>query len=293
MAKTITNYNMISKKNNFTSEKTINEKILIEKRKRFQTYITLDHLLTFNSYFDFFSSDAFQIAKHSKYLAQSYQTKKVTSEFLLYPFFEMESELSKILEEYKITKVQAKNILPKKAEGFSFQEDLIRNFRLTFLNKKVSTNKSITYSPEVNLLFEKAVENAQNRFKTPIITPEILFITLMEQKNCKAGKFLFETISNPLDWYLLRYKLLKRIHTHELNIRSQVKKNEQYFAYLLKTQISELQFDRLIENDLLPLGVLFFRNQLLNRVLGLDFINCLEKETLKTIKATSTRKYSL
>lgn len=293
MVKTTINYNMISKKNNFTIEKNINDKISAEKRKRFQTYITLDHLLTFNSYFDFFSLDAFQIVKHSKYLAQSYQTKKVTSEFLIYVFFEMESEISKILEDYQIDKTKAKNLLPKKVTGFSFQEKFLRNFRWAYWNKKVSTNKSISYSHEVNVIFEKAVENAQNRFKTPIITPEILFITLMEQKNCKAGKFLFEAISNPLDWYLIRYKLLKRIHTHELNIRNQVKKNEQYFAYLLKTQVSELQFDRLIENDLLPLGVLFFRNQLLNKVLGLDFINCLEKETIKTIKATSTRKYSL
>lgn len=286
---------MISKKNNFTSEKNINEKILIEKRKRFQTYITMDHLLTFNSYFDFFSLDAFKIVKHSKYLAQSYETKKVTSEFLIYPFIEMESEISKILEQYQIDKNKTKNLLPKKSSAaeFSFQENLKRNFYSTFFNKKVSTNKSISYSHEVNLIFEKAVENAQNRFKTPIITPEILFITLMEQKNSKGGKFLLESISNPLDWYLIRYKILKRIHTHELNIRSQVKKNEQYFAYLLKTQVSEHQFDRLIDNELLPLGVLFFRNQLLKRVLGLDFNNCLEKETLKTIKISSTRKYSL
>ena len=44
------------------------------------------------------------------------------------------------------------------------------------------------YSTQVNLLFEKAAENALLRFKTPVITSEILFLTLMESTNIKVSK---------------------------------------------------------------------------------------------------------
>jgi hypothetical protein len=43
---------------------------------------------------------------------------------------------------------------------------------------------------EMNQLFEKTIDNALNRFKTPVVTPEVLFITLMEERTSKAGKII-------------------------------------------------------------------------------------------------------
>lgn len=293
--------NMTKDENNFEPKETLkssenhNKKFLVEKRKRFQVYNALEHLLSFNTYFDFFSLDAFQIVKYSKILAQCYQSDIVTSEHLLLPFFEIDSDVRSILNDFGLTKKMALNFLEIKKGSplLSLKEKLFLHFKLSFLLKKISNNKNIGFSTEANQIFEKAAENALNRFKTPVITSEILFITLMEQNKSKVGKAIAKAIPNRINWYLLRYRLLKRIHNCELNIRTQVSLNQQHFAYLLKTQIPEIQFNRLIENDILSLGILFFRNKLLAKVRELSLEVCLENEIYRSIKATGVRKYTL
>jgi hypothetical protein len=42
---------------------------------------------------------------------------------------------------------------------------------------------------------------------------------------------------------------MKVIHKHESIIRSDVVKNQQYFAYLLRTQLLYFEFDNLIDNE--------------------------------------------
>lgn len=282
----------IDNKNNLTNNLTT--KILAEKRKRHQIYSTLNHFITFNTYFDFFSFDAFKAVAYSRCFAQSLNSRTITNEHLLLPILEMNSALSQILEEFGLTKESVLSLTnaSENKPNFSFLERVSFQLNLPFLRKKIIRDNSINISLETNKLFEKAAENALIRFKTPVITSEILFITLMEQKNTKTGKFLFKTLSTKMEWYLLRYKLLKRIHYTESSIRNLVPKNEHYFAYLLKTQISEIHFDRLIDNDILALGILFFRNKLLSKVRDLSLLSCLEKEIYRSIKITSKRKYS-
>jgi len=48
---------------NIPSISNLSEKIVIEKRKRYQTYMALDYILSAVTYFDFFSYDTFQIVK--------------------------------------------------------------------------------------------------------------------------------------------------------------------------------------------------------------------------------------
>jgi len=286
--------NIVIKNRNSLTE-NFSLKILAEKRKRHQIYSALNHLITFNTYFDFFSPDTFKIAAYSRYLAQGFHSKNVTSDYLLLPFLEMDSAVNLILQEYGFTKKVAATLTKGSNDKsfFSLLEKISLNFNLPFLRKKTKRNNSIKFSMEINQVFEKAAENALSRFKTPVITSEILFITLMEQKNTKVGKFIAKVVSNKMQWYLLRYKLLKRIHNTESSIRNLVPKNEHFFAYLLKTQIPEIQFDRLIENEILALGILFFRNKLLSKIRDLSLSSCLEKEIYRSIKVTGTRKYSL
>ena len=47
--------------NEIDLNKNKEQKIILEKRKRYQVYTLLDHLLTNLSYFDYFSSDAFKV----------------------------------------------------------------------------------------------------------------------------------------------------------------------------------------------------------------------------------------
>ena len=268
--------------------------LLFEKRKRAQAYLSLDYFLSYITYFDFFSNDAFQIALASKYLAQSWKKPMVTSDFLLFSFLDSNSPLVEILKDSNVTKNHLQCYLFNKDQKNIFVT--LKNYLShTFSNvfQPSFLHPSIKFSHEVNLLFEKASENALIRFKTPVITPEILFITLMEEKQSRAGKIVSKIVPNSLDWYLLRYRLIKRIHSHEMNIRCEIEKNEHYFAYLLKTQLTELQFDRLIENsELFSLGVLYFRNKLILEILQQNLIEHLEKEISKSMKITNNRKYS-
>ena len=105
------------------------------------------------------------------------------------------------------------------------------------------------------------------RFKTPVINSDILFITLMEEKTSKAGKLIRKLINNDTNWYLLRYRLIKRLHNQEVLIRSEITKNQHYFAYLMKTRFSEFDFNKLIKSELLLTAVSFFRNSLIKGIL--------------------------
>ena len=280
--------------------KTIPEKILIEKRRRHQTYMALDYFLSAVTYFDFFSSDTFKIVKNAKYLAQICETN-VTSEFLLLPFFSYPSHVSSILNDFGVTeevieKIVA-NIQPKKKANL-FQKQKIylkktfQSIKGFFVRETLSLSQDVKYSHEVNKIFEKAAENALLRFKTPVISPEILFITLIEEKNSKAAKIIRKFLKDDIEWYLLRYKLIKRIHNQESNIRSEVVKNQHYFAYLMKIQLTDFEFNKLIENEALAKGVSLFRNTLISRILKIDIFEEISQEIRTSMKITNKRSYS-
>ena len=280
--------------------KTVAEKILLEKRRRHQTYMALDYFLSAVTYFDFFSSDAFKVVRNAKYLAQICNTN-VTSELLLLPFFSYPSEVSKILGDFNITEQKIEKLVaslqPQKKEGFFTKKKKALQQRLKrikgfFVKETLALNQKIKYSHEVNKIFEKAAENALVRFKTPVISPEILFITIIEEKNTKASKIIRKFLKTEVDWYLLRYKLIKRIHNQESNIRSEVIKNQHYFAYLMKIQLTDFEFNKLIENEALAKGVSLFRNTLISTILKIDIFEEIKAEIRVSMKLTNKRSYS-
>lgn len=280
--------------------KTIAEKILIEKRRRHQTYMALDYFLSAVTYFDFFSSDAFKIVKNAKYLAQICE-KSVTSELLLLPFFSYPSHVSAILKDFEITEAMIETVVAslqktKKENFFQKQKNSIkqtlRNVKGFFVRETLALNQNVKYSHEVNKIFEKAAENALSRFKTPVISPEILFITIIEDKNSKASRIIKKFLKTDVEWYLLRYKLIKRIHNQESNIRSEVVKNQHYFAYLMKIQLTDFEFNKLIENEALAKGVSLFRNTLISKILKIDIFEEISEEIYTSMKITNKRSYS-
>lgn len=280
--------------------KTIAEKILVEKRRRHQAYMALDYFLSAVTYFDFFSSDAFKVVKNAKYLAQICE-KNVTSELLLLPFFSYPSHVSAILKDFDITEGMIETVVAsvqktKKQNFFQKQKNSIkqtlRNIKGFFVRETLALNPNIKYSHEVNKIFEKAAENALTRFKTPVISPEILFITMIEDKNSKASRIIKKFLKTDIEWYLLRYKLIKRIHNQESNIRSEVIKNQHYFAYLMKIQLTDFEFNKLIENEALAKGVSLFRNTLISKILKIDIYEEISEEIYTSMKITNKRSYS-
>lgn len=272
------------------------DKINREIRKRHYTYTLLDYILSNSTYFDFFSLDTFQVLMHTKYVGSiCLSTEKVIgSEFFLFSFLTLDLPIKKFLEDHNISSkemgllISSVNQLNSKA--LIDKKDFY--FRKIFKDFQLSKIQPLKYAHEVNLLLEKTAENALLRFKTPVITPEIFLITLMEEKNNKSGKLLKKLLKTESNWYLLRYKLIKRIHLQESEIKSKVKKNEHYFTYLLKICLSELEFNTLIEQNSLATGSSFFRNQVVYELLSLDFLKMLYHEIHNSLANTAIRKYS-
>lgn len=284
------------------------EEIKFEKRKRYQAYQMLDYSLSNFTYFDFFSADAFQIAKNSKYIAQLYGKQNVSLEILLLPFFDSEYQVGHLLKnfgfneifiekfsnEIKIIKKEENNLLNFFSFFKIFQNKSNKIIEMIFSQqeKEIIFNQQIGYTYQVHQLFEKSAENALNRFKTPVITPEILLITIMEEKQFRVSNLIKKNITDEINWYLLRYKLLKRLYSQESNIRSQVKKNQQFFAYLLKTQLPDANFEKLIENKVLNKAVSLFRNTLIHDLLKSNLFESFEEEIHASLYLAPKRKYS-
>jgi hypothetical protein len=266
------------------------EKIKNEKRKRNQAYLALDYSLSRVSYFDFFSSDAFEIAKQSKYFAQFFEKQAVTTELLLLACFHCESSLLEFLKPYNTPENINKYLTSFFLNGKS--ENSFSTILTSFTQQKILNNQNIEYSRQVNQLFLKAGEIAVTRFKNPVITSELIFLTLIEEKNSSATKLIKKIVGNDVELSLLRYRLFKHLHSQESSIRTEVSKNQQYFGYLLKTQLSEKEFDKLLETKTINNGVSLFRNVLINQIMKTNIFPELFREIKQSIKLTKTRKYS-
>lgn len=279
---------------------SISDKILNEKRKRYQTYMAMDYLLSPITYFDFYSLDAFRIVMTAKYFAYL-GNKQVTSDLLILPFFEYPSEVLTTFQEFGINSEEIEQLIStlqetKKEDFFERQKSSLKaiwtELQNFFVLQPLTLDQGIEYSHEVNKILEKAAENALTRFKTPVISPEILFVTMLEEKTSKASKIIRRFLNNDTEWYLLRYKLIKRIHYQESNIRGEVVKNQQYFAYLLKTELTDSEFNKLVASDRLQEGVSKFRNQVVSKILETNIFEEISEEISTSIKIGSKRSYS-
>jgi hypothetical protein len=282
----------------FSSTLTLenSKEIKFEKRKRSQTYSNVDYSLSKITYFDFFSVDAFQISKHAKYFAQYLNLETVTPELLLLSCFYCESSLSGFLKDYEYEEFFEKFFFLRNPEDetkikFSFSKFTL--YLDSFKEKVLIPNENIEYSHQINQIFLKAADYAATHFKNPIITSEILFLTLMDENKYSSSKLIKKILRNEVEWYLLRYELIKQLHHQEANIRGEIFKNRQYFGYLLKSELQEFNFEKLLKKQKLEEGVLLFRNLLVLATMKVNAFNLLFKEVKKSIPMTSKRTYSL
>ena len=283
--------NSFPKFNNNSNDISASKSIIVEKRRRHQAYITTDYLLGFLTYFDFFSRDTFQIIKNSIFFSKLFEKNIINSELILFSSLDEKFEMSNLLKEYNLIQSSLLDSLVGSVNK-SLGENLANAWKSNFNEAVLIEEKDIIYSQEINQIFEKTIDNSLTRFKTPVVTPELLLITLMEEKTSKAGKLIRKLINNDTNWYLLRYRLIKRLHNQEVLIRSEITKNQHYFAYLMKTRFSEFDFNKLIKNDLLLTAVSFFRNSLVKGILKQNIFELLKDEIFTSIKFINKRKYS-
>jgi hypothetical protein len=278
-----------------------------EKRRRYQAYMTLDYFLGMVSYFDFFDSESFYASTQAKYYGQFWKKTIVPSEFLFLCFFQLDSSFSKLLNKYELNEETTGNLvvfanppasLPFFRERFSFLFKGVDKFKFfsnsiipSLFLKDFSFNTSITYSRELNLLFQKASENAIERFKTPLISREVLFITLIEERYMRSrlAAILEELMPSYENWYLLRYQLIKRLYKKEIALRNDINKNQKYFGYLFATQLTNSQFLNLVKNKYIDSRVGIFRKILITKILKQNCFKDLLEETNNSIQVSNSR----
>lgn len=308
------------------------KKVAAESRKRVQAYSMIDFFMSAVSYFDFFSRDMFDLVQQAKILAFELEDDVVCLDHFLYLLVSPRKveplELTAILNSYCIniksvcrafksfddsknsplTLSTDKNFFsPKKAILSKYYQfiEFINSSELSdyFLENLFDfendiNDDEIDFSSEVWQLFEKSAENAGYRFKTAVITPEIFFITLMEEKKKKIGKVIRSFVPDEIDWLVLRFKLIKRAYYHESLIRQKVNRKYLSFTYLYKRTIPEISFDQFLTKDDRRLEeiVVTFRNNLIADLLPYEFNDYLQTDveyTLSSVrKSGSQRRYS-
>ncbi len=291
---------------------SLNKKLLIrlEKRKRAQVYNTIDYSLNLSNFMDFYSKDLISVLNNAQIWAKlranlpKGQIAEIKAEDILYSFLLTETNLQKILEQYHLNhnslfKFLTYNVKSKSSTFpifpiFSKFTNFLKKTPLTKRKWKktvIEWKEKPQFSAEIAEIFQRSILNAVHRFKTPVITAEIFFITLMESKALKASHAIKLVLSNEVNWYKLRYKLFKNLYFDENHMRNNIIINQRHFGYILKSRLSELEFSRLIDLDLLGLGVEYFRNKLFKKSLKINILDEVKKDVLYSAKYHK-REYS-
>lgn len=136
----------------------------------------------------------------------------------------------------------------------------------------------LLFNREATYFFDKCVENAVTRFRSPVLTSESLLVTLLEEKKTKGGALLNRVFRTKTDFHLFRYQLLKTMHYQELEFQKQVVLEQRYYGYLLKTQLSEKVILSQLEKGSLGEITSHFRNNLVKLALEENLSDVLLKE---------------
>jgi ATP-dependent Clp protease ATP-binding subunit ClpA len=268
---------------------TINDKIKLEKRKRNQVYSSINYLKSHSNKFDFFSSDSVKILRSANQLSKKFNQENIRSEFLLLAFFQSQIELLKIFEKFDISSELIENYI---STAYKKAEDLGQNSSFfSKLKKENILNSKIEYNFEVKNIIETCIENSY-RFKTPVITSEILFLTLLENEKSSSGILLKKILKNDIQWNLLRYEILKKIHYQETTLQGSISKNFRYFAYLLKLELSDNKFEKLLSKNEFSFAIEAYRDLITSKILEVNIFQVLENEIKFSILSNNFRTYS-
>ena len=128
-------------------------------------------------------------------------------------------------------------------------------------------NEKVDFAPELEKIFETLLKST-SKFKTPIMTTEMLLLAIMENPTSNAGKILCNLIPSKTNWLMLRFRLLKRIREEQIAIGAL--KEMRYFGILLQREINDYQLHRLIEVGCLDIATQIFREETIGFVMDSD-----------------------
>lgn len=128
-------------------------------------------------------------------------------------------------------------------------------------------NEKVDFAPELKKVFETLLKST-SKFKTPIMTTEMLLLAIMENPTSNAGKIMSHLIPSKTNWLLLRFRLLKRIREEQIAIGNL--EEMRYFGILLQREINDYQLHRLMETKNLEAATWIFRNETIGYVMDSD-----------------------
>jgi hypothetical protein len=271
------------------------EKIKLEKINRNYNYTLVNTLISRVSYFDFFSIDVFKTLIKANKKALIFKRPYLISELLFLTLLSEENELKELFSEFNLSTKKLERLLSKEIKSFHLSETLF-DFRTSLEANifKTIPSPSLRLQPftfEMHNLFERAAENAFIRFKTPVINSSILFLTLMEDNKLIRSNLIENIIPKDTNWFLIRFKLLKKLHSQENSARLNSLKQQQFFTYLLKTQISDSAFSYLIKKQWLSNCVQIFRNFLVKEILPQTLVGFVDTNILNSVNKSHNRQY--
>jgi len=157
--------------------------------------------------------------------------------------------------------------------------------------------RDIPFSTELEEIFER-LDDELFVYKSPVISTETLFIAMMECRDSNAGKIIQNLCQSEMEWYVLRYRLMKRLHIQEVALRNEPI-NQRFFAYLLRIQLTDQYFNRMLNRGLLSLALPLYRTELVLNSLTASVSESLNqklqtqvKESIKNNSLISERYYS-
>jgi hypothetical protein len=281
----------------------------LENRRRYQAENMLDLILHLTSPYDLFTFDAFQILVCAKYISENMEKYSVSTEFLLPAFFLLDLPAVLPLRHFQVNENEINQMiakLHKKKEKthflikfFNKKKEFVLHYLTKFLKKSellkelfiepVIYDEDISeFSDEMEEFLVQCTINASERFKTPSVSPEILLITIIEEKNTTAGKMINSFFSSETHRQLLRYELIKMLHKQECALKNRLSSYNLLYGYLMKAHLSEKEFNKLLDSNLLDSAISVFRNTLISELVILDYLDLLSLRVNQSISRDRT-----
>ena len=255
-----------------------NNKLLIETRARNNIYLLLDYNISLNSYFDFFSIEAYNMIILSKYLSNKSNLKTISIHHTLISLFNnnlLANNYINLLNNEKSNIVYINQLLKKeKAKtkallDFSFFDLIIKLYfdTKTFLIKNNNLIKKTFLSKKIKILFQYTVKLNKYIFKTAYLTPDYILFTLFNFKSLKVSKIFLNLLNDNVKINMLKFNSFIYNKNVKHNNPSFIDKNQQYYLFLLRRSISEYQFNILLNSVYLKHVINYFRFLILNNVI--------------------------
>jgi hypothetical protein len=252
------------------------EAIKLEKRRRIQTYLLLNRQISTTLPATFFTFDIMQLfAKYFRLKTDSLITQNTL--FLLFLTFQKEVK-NLIIEFLKEPLIIRQFYLTCKSNFFvkkitkSYLK--LKNFSYQivnqFLQRYPHSNNSLHFTDNSLLCFKKLAQTGFEKYHTPLISPEIFFLTIVDNLACQKNLYLLNNFSTPFTLSLVRYQLLKSIYLHESMIRNKIPKSLHIFMYLLHLELPKKHIQTLFKTDAINRIILIFRNKMLLQLLLLN-----------------------